>query len=237
MPKNFDWEEFLPKPINQSQCGSCYLISTLQMIEARLLIHYNEPIKLSTAFINDCNYYSQGCNGGYSMEVMRFIFENYALPLHCKQSYNKRCVQYCSENEFETLKVVKLKSYGYVGGFYNAVSEEDIKFEIFKNGPVVMSLQSPLDLGFYLKGVYKPIGSTSVQDFGNFLKPEWVEVNHSVLVYGWGEKDGVKFWRAQNSWGEEWGEKGRFKILRGQNVLGLESMVESGMPYIIDLGD
>lgn len=43
----------------------------------------------------------------------------------------------------------------------------------------------------------------------------------------------MKYWLAQNSWGDQWGEKGWFKIIKGVNALGIESMVEFGIPEII----
>lgn len=49
------------------------------------------------------------------------------------------------------------------------------------------------------------------------------DTNHEVTIVGWGEQNGVKFWRVQNSWGSHWGEEGFFRIVRGINNLGMES--------------
>ena len=62
-----------------------------------------------------------------------------------------------------------------------------------------------------------------------------MKVDHSVLLYGWGEIEGVKFWLIQNSWGDFWGEEGRFRIIRGENSLGIESLGEGAVPRIIKL--
>jgi cathepsin C len=50
-------------------------------------------------------------------------------------------------------------------------------------------------------------------------------VDHAVLLIGWGEEMGQKYWIVQNSWGATWGEKGIFRILRGVNDSGIESLV------------
>ncbi len=55
---NFDWGDYIPKPIEQGDCGSCYLISTLQMLESRIRIKYNKTVTLSTGYLIDCNFYS-----------------------------------------------------------------------------------------------------------------------------------------------------------------------------------
>ncbi len=66
------------------------------------------------------------------------------------------------------------------------------------------------------------------------MKPTWQQVDHSVLLYGWGEEDGVKYWELQNTWGDDWGEEGgNFRMLRGVDHLGIESHVEGATPYIV----
>jgi len=62
LPKHFNkWvdEGYVPEPKQQGNCGACYAISTVHMIESRLRIKYKQfkenEIKLSVQHVLDCS--------------------------------------------------------------------------------------------------------------------------------------------------------------------------------------
>jgi cathepsin C len=93
-PSNFSWKQYLSPPRQQQRCGSCYAIATMEMLSARLKKN-GENVDLSPQYSVDCNYYNQGCDGGYPFLVEKFFNENYlateeqypykAITKHCDQ--------------------------------------------------------------------------------------------------------------------------------------------------------
>lgn len=129
----------------------------------------------------------------------------------CQQTISSDCI-----NESGTH--YRASNHRYVGGYYGGSDEEDIMLELSQNGPLVVSFEPADDFMYYNAGVYQsPQG-------GNAIHQEWQRVDHAVLLVGYGEQHGKKFWKLQNSWGNEWGENGYFRIQRGDNDSGIESI-------------
>jgi cathepsin F len=89
----------------------------------------------------------------------------------------------------------------------------------------VLQTQGPLSvlmdagwLQFYSSGIFNPgpppLGCGASMD----------DLDHAVLLTGWGSLNGTDYWSAQNSWGRSWGLNGTFLIGRGGNVCGIATM-------------
>ena len=92
--------------------------------------------------------------------------------------------------------------------------------ELHDNGPFVVGVEPKDDFMYYSDGIYQS-GSMQHSPDG------WQRVDHAVLVTGWGEENGVKYWTIQNSWDNYWGEDGYMRIRRGDNDSGIESIPEA----------
>ncbi|CAD8136865.1 unnamed protein product [Paramecium octaurelia] len=227
LPKQFSLEQYLDPPRQQKQCGSCYAISTMEMLSARLKMK-GEQVTLSPQYSVDCNYFNQGCDGGYPFLVEKFASEQYLVTE--EQYPYKGDVGTCKKIDFsQSSKVYGAKNYKYIGGGYGLSNERDIMMELYTNGPVIMNFEPSYDFMYYESGIYH---SVAEHDWSTQDRPEWEKVDHSVLCYGWGEEDGVKFWLLQNSWGSQWGENGSFRMKRGVDESAIESMAEAADPVI-----
>lgn len=218
IPKSFNWAnlddvktiryfnslpvEKLPKihkPVDQGVCGSCYAISTVTHFDDRWNIWNLDNINSSYQEIVDCT--PNGCDGGHPYEVCLYL-ESKGVGQNA--GYNGKKGE-CKVTD----KKHKAKSdlSFCIGDDDMAVSQSDIKREIFKNGPVVGGMAVFSDLQEYNGGVYRRQKNPRNQMAGL----------HAIVITGWGvdETEG-EYWVVRNSWGVEWGEGGYFRIAFGE---------------------
>lgn len=107
----------------------------------------------------------------------------------------------------------------YVGGYYGGSDADSIRKELVEQGPTVVSFEPKEDFMYYKNGIYRS-GS-------NKIHQEWEQVDHAVLLIGYGMEKNKAYWTMQNSWGTDWGEDGYFRMDRGNDESGCESIAVS----------
>jgi len=209
LPAAIDWrDKGAVTPIkNQGQCGSCWAFSTTGSVEGANFIANGKLVSLSEQQLVDCSlsYGNLGCHGGLMDDGFKYT-EDYALETESAYPYTGKGGS-CAYKA--ALGQVKTKSYVDVtpntpAQLQAAVAQQPVSVAIEADKLVFQS---------YKSGV---ITSTSCG----------TNLDHGVLVVGYGSQAGQDYWILKNSWGVTWGEKGFFRLARsatkGPGICGLQ---------------
>jgi cathepsin C len=170
----------------------------------------------SVSFPLHCSEYNQGCDGGYGFLESKWNEDVGLIPESCAplKEGDGQCQSLpdCDLGE----KRYRATNHHYVGGFYGGSDADAIRQELVNYGPLVMSFEPKEDFMYYKSGIYR--------SGPNKIHQEWEQVDHAVLLAGFGEENGQAYWTLQNSWGGDWGEEGYFRMARGIDESGCESI-------------
>ena len=189
-----DWREnnAVTDVKDQGQCGSCWAFSTTGSLEGVYAIKNKNIKSFSEQQLVDCSltYGNMGCNGG--------IMQNAYTYIHDKGITTEEEYPYTGVKE-SCRKYIPVT---YISSCINVIPNElQLTYAVMKN-PVSVSIEADSrSFQFYKSGVYDNV------DCGTNL-------DHGVLVVGYGSENGKDYWLVKNSWGVNWGEAGYIKILR-----------------------
>ncbi|CAH1271242.1 CTSB [Branchiostoma lanceolatum] len=213
LPESFDAREQWPncvEPIrNQGHCGSCWAFAATEVLSDRFCIQSHGQVKvdLSPQYMVSCDRSDYGCNGGYLSHAWNFLqtkgtVTNGCMPYASQKGQVPSCSSTCIPGSTDGFGKYKARESYRI---HNDVKQ--IQMDIMTNGPVETAFTVYKDFMQYSGGVYRHEGG---RELGG----------HAVKIVGWGEEDGVQFWRVANSWGPVWGEEGYFRIQVGDSEFG-----------------
>ncbi|KVH97058.1 Cysteine peptidase, asparagine active site-containing protein [Cynara cardunculus var. scolymus] len=183
--------------------GSCWAFSVVGAIESAHALDTGELIRLSEQELVDCDNYDYGCNGGNMDTAFRWVIKNGGIdteadyPYTSGNGYDGKCIV-SKENNI----VVSIDSYTDVEPNENA-----LLCAVAKQPVTVGIVGSAYDFQLYTGGIYDGECSSSPYD-----------IDHAVLVVGYGSQDGEDYWIVKNSWGTYWGMDGWILMKRNTNI-------------------
>lgn len=215
-PESLDWREkgAVTKVKSQGQCGSCWAFSTVGALEGAYQIKYGDLKEFSEQQLVSCDTRKNGvdkdlanlgCNGGMMDTAFDYIGVNDGLC--SEEDY-----PYTSGDTKETGDCVKTCKADVLSDVQSHVDVEPNSDEAMMAalmvGPVSVAIQAnQMKFQLYHSGVLK--GSECGDD-----------LDHGVLVVGWGTENGTPYWIVKNSWDTTWGNGGYIYLERGTNANG-----------------
>jgi len=201
LPNSVDWRSkgAVTSVKDQGQCGSCWTFSATGAVEGAWAIAKGQLIDLSEQQLVDCatgvSYGSHGCNGGQMEGAFKYVIEKgqcslASYPYTAKDGTCKTCTIITHISSCSDVKPNDQVS------LKAAVAQQPVSIAIEADTRYFQS---------YSGGV---LTSSSCG----------TNLDHGVLIVGYGEENGIKYWLVKNSWSTTWGDKGYVKIARSEST-------------------
>lgn len=197
LPETIDWVAFgAVSPIqNQGSCGGCWAFASVGAIEGLHYIQNKTLYQLSPQQLIDCSssFGNEGCNGGLMDDAFRYVMQAGGVEMEKDypfKRYNGKC---------------QADPGKYVAGI-SGYADVPVHNE--------MQLKAAVSQQPVAVGIQANQGNFMYYHSGVITSGCGANLDHAVLVVGYGEEAGTPYWLIKNTWGAHWGEKGFVKILR-----------------------
>lgn len=199
LPDFVDWRENdVVTPVkNQGHCGSCWSFSATGAMEGAWALKTGNLVSLSEQQLVDCSqsYGNNGCNGGMMDDAFKYAMDKGM----CTEKENPYTATNGTCNNCSPVVSV--------AHCVDVTPNNQLHLkEAVARGPVSVAIEADTSVFQMYSG-----GVVTSDKCGQ-------ELDHGVLVVGYGEENGVLYWLVKNSWGEQWGVGGYVKIERTENT-------------------
>lgn len=194
LPSEIDWtlKGAVTEVKDQGQCGSCWAFSTTGSVEGSYFLSTGKLVSFSEQQLVDCSgsYDNQGCNGGLMEYGFKYIEDN---GICAEQEYGYKAVDG---------KCVKCTTITKIDSFVDITPNNELALQMAVSlQPISIAIEADqLMFQFYHSGVFTSTCGTNL--------------DHGVLIVGYGTLNGVDYWKVKNSWGATWGDKGYILLQR-----------------------
>jgi C1A family cysteine protease len=188
---------------NQQRCGSCWAFSSTGSLEGAFFVATGKLQSLSEEDLVQCNSVTDhGCQGGLMDNAFEWVQQNGicsedSYPYTSGSGITGSCKKTCKP-------IVTITGHTDVP----SKDETSLKAAVSKQ-PVSVAIEADKSaFQLYRGGVLdNPACGT--------------QLDHGVLIVGYGTDSGKDYWKVKNSWGATWGEQGYIRMARNKNQCGI----------------
>ena len=196
LPARFELPKY-QKVKDQGNVGSCVAHALSSILE----YHDRGQHKLSTNFIYG---FQQSNISGMTLRDACDIAKKHGdmLESECPGNYERPNAHTYFQSYVNSSNI----NNGYhfrIASYYKCAVYKDIKYGIYKYGPVLATIKWPNNYKIDLQGNLIPTNKNEQFSY------------HAVVIYGWDETGFL----CQNSWGKFWGKLGYFHIRYQDNLI------------------
>ncbi|XVE51469.1 hypothetical protein DITRI_Ditri02bG0043300 [Diplodiscus trichospermus] len=201
-PSSLDWRNYgiVTGVKDQGSCGSCWAFSSTGAIEGINALVTGDLVSLSEQELVDCDSTNYGCEGGYMDYAFEWVISNGGIDTETDYPYTG-VDGTCNTTKEET-KVVS------IDGYQDVEESDSALLCAVAQQPVSVGMDgSAIDFQLYTGGIYDGSCSDNPDD-----------IDHAVLIVGYGSEGSEDYWIVKNSWGTSWGIDGYFYLKRNTDL-------------------
>jgi len=199
---------------DQGQCGSCWAFATIGNLEGLDYIKHQTLQNFSEQQLVDCdtNGNDSGCSGGLPEDAMDYIISAGGVMLTEDYPYVATDGNTCN---FDITKIhASLTSRHFAG----TTDEGKLATILYMTGPLAIAINASL---------FQDYTSGIMDESAADCDP--TQLDHGVVIVGYGAEGDSPYWIIKNSWGSNWGENGYIRVARGDGTCGVNTHIVSGV--------
>lgn len=204
LPVSVDWRTkgAVTDVKSQGSCGSCWSFSTTGSLEGIYAITHGSLVSFSEQQLVDCDNgirKNHGCNGGLMDLAFDWISSNGGLCTEQDYPY----LSGTTEKAGTCQKSCKLTQGSKISKYTDVIPNSDeAMMTALAQQPVSVAIQaSQKDFQLYKSGIFTGVCGS--------------ELDHGVLLVGYGTQNNLDYYILKNSWGTSWGMSGYILIGKG----------------------
>ncbi|CAL5990973.1 Cathepsin_B [Hexamita inflata] len=220
IPESFDWMQERPECVdhvfNMGGCQATQTFSGISVLSDKRCIKKADAnwVDYSQQYYINC-YNEESCDDKPLSQTDNFFiylsgYDGGVVPSSCVKYFSgstgkvSKCPTKCDDgkNIQQLTSIYGFQQTNTMHGVWTGGFDENLKYTML-NGPVQMQFKGYADLAFYNSGIY-------VHAYGDYLNV------YKGEAVGWGEENGIIFWKLKMPFGQQWGEQGFLRIAQSE---------------------